>query len=222
MKTDSNGLIEMEHCAFPGNVGDSCAETCRYISLVAFVFNSFEQQAFSKAIEMFLSPVGVLRHPKSPWREDDTSSDQVLPLVVAADFCGFDLPGFVFKTKTGNGDYVSPMLFAVQKRFKRKQYWFFDLSILAQCYVFKIPFRWNDEKKSFEGSKGSSCDYLNLIISLIHSVKTKTETWPIKKAIKSLDKDVVFQKVKDYYSNEPNAFVVSWYEKAITKLWSKL
>lgn len=213
-----NGLVVLEQCEFPGNIGDSCAETCRLYVLKRFIGAPVENE--KEILSQFITQKGIIRHPSSPWREDDTSSDQVLPLVVSATSWNEPIPCSLFLNRTGNGDLVSPNLFAAQKRLLGKSSWIYDLSILGQSVVFKIPFRWNDEKKSFESSKDSSCDYLNFVMVLIQAVETNSMTWPIKRAIKITDKDMVLAKIKHYYRSEPNCEnLISAYSLALEKIW---
>ena len=213
-----NGLVVLDQCGFPGNIGDSCAETSRLYVLKRFVTGQVENE--KEILSQFITPKGIIRHPDSPWKEDDTSSDQVLPFVVAATKWTEPIPGCLFFSRTGNGDLVTPNLLAVQKRALGKSSWFYDLSILGQSFIFKIPFRWNDEKKWFESSKDSSCDYLNFVMALIQSNESNSITWPIRSAIKRTSKDLVLNKIKQYYLKEPNSEnLVSLYSLAIDKIW---
>lgn len=68
------GMIIMQQTAWPGSIGDSCAETSRAIVL--------DKDGLSTAA--FSTEKGYLRHPSAPegWRESDMSNDQLLPLML--------------------------------------------------------------------------------------------------------------------------------------------
>lgn len=235
MYFDHYGCIVREQIGggFPGSIGDSCAETSRYRALDFFV-NAPDNR---DCLNIFFTDKGIIRHPLAPvkgeagakksWREEDTPSDQVLPLAVAWDL---GLLGEeptdprIFNLRTGNGDIVSPKLFAVQKRLQRKHSWFYDTAVLGQAYIFKLPYRWNDERASrfenpIEETKDSSCDYLNWLMCIVHAVGTNTITWSIKKSIEATDGKEVFKKILSYYADETNCIVLPLYQRAIERIW---
>lgn len=217
MMIDSYGCIRMEHCEFPGSIGDSCAETSRAMVLSFYLRGDVSSRGI---LLNFFTSRGLLRHPDSPWRENDTSSDQVLPLLVATHLTGLTAPiAPLLDTVSGNGDLVSPMLYACQRRFLGRSSWFYDLAILGHALITKLPFRWSDSRKTLESSSGSSCDYLNFTMCLIHAKATNTETWPIKMAKSVVSKATLTSKVIDYYAGEPNPFVLPWYIKALERLY---
>lgn len=214
---DTYGCIRMEHCAFPGNIGDSCAETSRAVALETFLRGPFEHRA---SLLPFFTQYGIVRHPDSPWRENDTSSDQVLPLLVACHMNELNIDKTkIMAQRTGNGDLVSPLLYACQQRYQKDSSWFWDLSVLGQAILSKVPIRWSDEKKRIEVDRNSSCDFLNLIMCMIHASYNKTETWPLKLTRKILSKNTLLSKVEAYYACEPSAFVVLLYRDALDKLY---
>lgn len=224
MKFDNNNLIVLEQCEFPGNIGDSCAETARYQILAAF----FDHKQVVN-LSAFITDKGVIRHPDSPWREDDTSGDQVAPLLAACSVFQPELADKVCgqlianKYRTGNDKLISPGLAALMRKHKNKSFqWFFDLSIVGQALLFKLPIRWSDDKKRLELSNDSSADYLNFVNYLAYSLLKEKMTWPCRLAMKLVSKELVLQKVQDYYKPEPNSsWLINLYKEAIDVLWSR-
>jgi hypothetical protein len=221
MYIDTYGFIIMEQSALPGGYGDSCAETSRYVVL-AYI----NGKKLDIDLRPFVTEKGVLRHPDSPWREDDTSSDQVYPLIAA----GYVLqPVVAYKAikqiadagdRTGNSDKINIGMYAQIARFFSKDYlWVRDLTLVGQALIFKIPFRWSDSKKRLERSSGSSSDYLNFINGLAFARINKW-TWPCWLATKIISKEKAMSKVSDYYKPEPNSdWLLQLYTRAIPKIW---
>jgi hypothetical protein len=215
------GYIELNQCERPGSIGDSLAETGRYITL-AYVIGDNPQINLAP----FVTDIGLLRHPDSPWRENDISSDQASPFLAAANLTQPSLADITISRikkagwKTGNGDYVSTGLLANIKRIEgSKIQWLYDLSFLGQAIIFKLPFRWSDSKKWFERSSGSSSDYLNFINGLLFAKVKNKFTWPCKIALKMVGKDTIIEKIHEYYKPEPNSqWLLDVYKKALEKL----
>jgi len=208
MKIDKYGCIVMEQNpeGDPGNLGDSCAETGRYQHLC----RQLGETDFTIYLGRFITDAGILRHPDSPWREDDTSSDQVLPLYLG----GTDLTKARVKIilqragyRTGNGDFINPKLFALIK----DNTFLLNISLAAQAAIFKLPYRWNDEKKWFESTEGSSADYLNFIHAALYA-----SSW-VRRLV---SKEKLIERVQHYYRVEPNsAWVVDLYKRVIQEKW---
>lgn len=214
MKFCDKGLIELEQCGRPGSIGDSCAETCRYINLIHYCGTGFEKLGMPR-ITMFRTEEGYLRHPDVPegWREDDFTTDQGLPLYLA-----FVAEEYIKEPermierirmagwRTGNGDFVSPLFYGVLN----KKRWLVKSCLWSQAQIFKIPFRWSDSKKWFESSSGSSADFLNWF----------QVAMTIPESNKWVARDVLWQKICDYYKPEPNVdWMLDFYAQAIKKFY---
>lgn len=207
MKYDDYGTLVMEHVDFPGSVGDSCAETARYRHLIMCAGHPLKLEPLDK----FITDKGYIRHPDSPWREDDFSSDQALPLYLALRKFEHVSPRAEemrnrIKSagwKTGNGDLISPLFFALLVKNDTLLF----LALLAQALIFKIPWRWNDEKRTIESSEGSSCDYLNWFHAALY-INPRYRRWMVSDA-------KLISMVEHYYKNEPNSgWVVNAYKEA--------
>lgn len=205
MIQDELGLLKMEASGYPPNIGDSCAETSRWLHLLELLHK--DDNVNPDILYKFMTDKGFVRHPNAPerdtngdsWREDDFTSDQGLPLYLAAK--SYDLTSLENNIKTtiksnyfrtGNGDFVNPIFFAVLINSK----WLLNIVLFFQILVFKFPFRWSDSKKQFERSEGSSADYLNFIHALFYSSK-----W----VRKFVNPEKLLKKVIDYYKDEPNS-----------------
>lgn len=204
---DTHGAVVMEEVPYPGNIGDSCAETCRYRLLSGLTF-----EELLKLSTAFITPTGYIRHPTSPWGEDDFTSDQALPLYLL--FAGFDQTEWrdEFERrlkdagwKTGNGDYANLLFISAIYRAHQKQTWLTDLPILLQALAVRfIPYRWNEVAKWFERTEGSSCDWLNYF-HVLNQGRRDTETITRKLAKLITPHSMVMTKIRSYYVNEPNS-----------------
>lgn len=206
-----NGAIEMEQNPIgdPGRTGDSAAESARYLHLKMILGNYI----LDVNLNQFITSIGYVRHPDSPWRENDMSGDQLLPLYLA--FKRYDpvrtseLEARVRSAgyRTGNGNLVSPAFFSCLKDSKLLM----SICTLGQALLFKLPYRWNDETKRLEKMKNSSADYLNFIHVAVYCPKLIR---------KSVSKEMLRKKVSEYYEPEPNAFVIELYDQVIERYWS--
>ncbi len=220
MYLDSQNLIVMEQSGLPGGYGDSASETGRYVTLLAVIGDKIIID-----LSPFITDKGILRHPESPWKEDDISSDQVSPLLAAASINQLYISDRIISlirnndNRTGNGDLISFGMWAQLRRAeKASNLWFSDLALLGQVLMFKIPFRWSDSKQKFEKNTNSS-DYLNFVNSLAFA-KIKGDTLSSKLAKWLTSKDIVLQKVKDYYNPEPNSeWLLKKYEQALDRIY---
>jgi hypothetical protein len=210
---DKYNFVALDQCGFPGNIGDSCAETCRLINLQRYIGENPVTQYAN--LFNFITPNGFLRHPDAPegWRENDFSSDQALPFLLAArSFSLSYLVNTIEKRikedhwKTGNGDFVSPLFYASLKDSDLLK----NITLLGQAALFKMPWRWSDEHNKFEENSESSADYLNWINVAIHQPQ-----W-VRNLI---SKEKLFDKVTKYYASEPQALAVAAYSKALNKGW---
>jgi hypothetical protein len=192
----------MEHVDYPGNIGDSCAETCRAIHLKNLLN---EETALTD--EQFVTYTGVIRHPTAPidWRETDATTDQVLPLYLTSGLNKEHIRSIIKLNnwRTGNGDFVSPIFFCLLNNL----YFLFNLCIIAQLLLFKLPWRWSDAYNKFEPMKDSSADYLNFIHCVVYAS-------PLVK--KFINKTVLKIKIRDYYKKEPNVYwLIELYDRVI-------
>jgi hypothetical protein len=168
---DGAMIMEQRPAGDAGNLGDSCAETTRYYLVAGCTFGDLEL-----VIKNFVTPKGYVRHPASPWREDDFTSDQLLPLYILFDEYGIPYERERIEKrvkeagwKTGNGDYLSFLFISVFYRAHGRANFFTDLPILLQAIAFRwLPYRWNEATRSFERTDGSSCDWLNYYHVLKH------------------------------------------------------
>lgn len=223
MYIDSYQLIVMEQSGFPGGWGDSAAESSRYVILA-----TINGEKVNINLKQLVTETGVLRHPLSPWRENDTSSDQVVPLLAATSLLQPELASVIIKQiktagyKTGNGDLISTGLLENMRRAEKKHFlWISDLAILGQALIFQLPFRWSDSKRFFELSSGSSSDYLNFTTDLAFAKITNTETIPIKLAkLLIVSKEKILSEVNSYYAAEPNhSMIIEEYTKALERIY---
>lgn len=211
-------VMEQNPAGSPGNLGDSCAESSR-VATLKFVL----KQDSGINLTVFITDNGIIRHPDSPWRENDTSGDQVYPLIAAASLSQPELAKTIVQklsdagNKTGNGDRLSPGMYGQIYRAQNKpNLWISDLPVLAQALIFKLPYRWSDSKKTLEKTSGSSGDYLNFVNALAFAKAKNNITWPMKLAMKLINKELVLQKVKDYYQIEPNSkWLIDLYTEAL-------
>ncbi len=215
MRIDQYLTLVMEQCGYPGNIGDSCAETSRYVHL-----QCLNGLIPSLNLKQFITPLGYIRHPDAPaqdannqsWRESDFSSDQGLPLLLALQktrsIKSEDMRDW-FRDhgwKTGNGDFVSPSFLAVIKRWQ----WLLNLCILVQGILFRLPYRWSESENKFEEMKESSADYLNYI----HLANY------VPKSLRLISAETLKIKVREYYKPEPNSdFIIDLYDKVIDNLF---
>lgn len=223
MKIDKYKTIIRESEFWPGSIGDSCAETSRYEHLVSIL----EAAGPEVDLHQFVTATGFIRHPTAPikddkgksWRETDFVSDQALPLFLASQASDPSIANIMRARirqagwRTGNGDLVSPGLFALLTN----RIWLLNICTVVQGLIFKFPWRWNDEKKALERSNKSSADYLNWIHASIHG------GWLTRKMV---FKSTLKAKIRNYYQApqkdpnlvEPNTqWIVDLYDQAIDK-----
>lgn len=217
MIIDSYRTLQSEIGTYPGNIGDSCANTSRY----KHAKTRLNEPVNDVDLWAFATPAGAVRHPNAPekddkgesWRETDFSCDQAEPWLLAAmasdPYLASLIKDYIIHNgyRTGNGDLVSPGMFAIVKGWK----WLLNLSLVGQVIIFKIPVRWNDGQKKFEDSRDDSADYLNFIHCAIES-----DAW-VRRLIK---KSVLKQKIRDYFKDEPNnQWLIDLYDRLIDKYW---
>lgn len=218
MIKDQYGLLVMEHVSYPGNIGDSCAETCRY-----FHINRNATLGEVEAIRNFRTDTGYIRHPDAPvdWREKDFSSDQATPLYLS--FVKYDLYDYALEFesrvraagwRTGNGDILPLIWITIFRRAHNKQTWASDIPLLLQSLTLRfLPFRWNDERKTVESTADSSSDWINHFHVLFQAAQSPT--WISKLARLITPHNLIMGKVRHYYNIEPNVqFLLYAYETA--------
>lgn len=208
MKIDEYGCLVVEHVPWPGSIGDSCAESARYEHLKMLLGD----YVHTCNLERFVTPLGYLRHPTAPetgaelpngevlkesWRESDMSTDQALPLYLAwrrgTNYTRTSQMERRIKSngyRTGNGDYISPGFYAELKDSQILR----SLFLLIQILFFKLPYRWNDEKRTLELTTGSVADYLNYIHCAVYAPKWVRRIGP--------SKNVLYKAVTTYYQPE--------------------
>lgn len=190
--------------SFSANRGDSMANTSRCEHLFQILKSS------AIALDQFITYKGYVRHPSEhmplDWRETDSPSDQCLPFYIAANtFKKDEMFARIKKAgwKTGNGDLVSPIFFAVLK----DSTWMLNLALVGQLAIFKLPIRWSDSKHSLELSANSSADVLNWF-----HASCMASPW-VRKLV---SKDWIKEKITAYFKDEPNSsWLVELYKQAI-------
>jgi hypothetical protein len=213
MKFDELGLLVSETCEGPGQLGDSCANTARLIHLKyilgALALNVGEETILDK----FFTDKGTIRHPDSIWRENDQSSDQDLALYIALgatkqEFYATRLWVNTLKRgwRTGNGDLCSPIFLAILKRS-----WLIHLLLAGQALLFRVPIRWNDEKKRLTWEPNASGDFLNWFHAAAYTKSL---------AIRLVTREMFMDAVRRYFKPEPNSdWIVALYSEASAKVW---
>jgi hypothetical protein len=206
----------MDQSSWPGNIGDSCAETSRYAHLKLLLGLPIDDVD----LYAFISNSGFLRHPLAPaageidgknesWRETDFTSDQGLPLFLAARKSDQSLARLIISRihqdsyKTGNGDLVNPGFYALLTDTE----WLLHVSTDVQALLLRFPYRWSDSKNRFEENEESAADYLNWIHCAVYLSPCERKLIP---------KDLLKAKVRKYYQPEPNCqFLLDLYDQVI-------
>jgi hypothetical protein len=192
-----HGFLISETSEWPGSHGDSCANTCRHAILDG-------HEVLASPFE-FMAAGGYQRHPelKDTWGAWDFSNDQALPLLIRVLRIAkhnFILDDFKWKIPASK-TWVSPGVWCLA----RGWIFLFGLVTLAQCFLFKIPWRWDDEKQRIARSEGHSADYLNMVVSL-KFLRERGYWWIARLCWRVLDPWLVGGKVYDYFKPEPNCY----------------
>lgn len=204
---DDNFLIITDE-GTPGALGDSCAETARYAILKGHPVGVWSD---------FRTNIGYLRHPDSIWREDDTSSDQLVPYLIVLDLQNekdlLQEARSRLKWTNANKHIASVGLMLLSRN------WLTTLSIvnLIQGFIFKVPFRWNDGSRSIERTEKTSADYLNWFIIAVYLKRKKVPFSGLAKKV--VTKEKLLERVNNYYSNPDAAWIVQAYEAAIPEVY---
>lgn len=184
MKFDEMNCLIRE-TAPPGCYGDSLAETARHAILVPDAPTNFTQ---------FITEKGFLRHPLSPWREDDTSADQLLPLVLAINLRRGTPWRASWWRIPGTNTIIPPGLwFAIRGHWRM-----LERANQFQGLLLRFPYRIGDGLK-IEKSAGQVQDYLNMIC--IHLfLKQINEPTTLPRPV-----DECLRAIETYYLNGPDA-----------------
>lgn len=223
MIIDKLGCVIMEHSSFYGSRGDAMAESSRYCHLKMLlgqyeVLNEID-------LNVFRTELGYIRHPEVPedWKEKDSSSDQCLPWYLAVRKAGMFKEVLEMEDRiksnwyrTGNGDLITPGLFAELKDSQVLR----TTLLLGQQLIFKLPARWNDEKQGFEANENSVCDYLNYIHLAVYAPKWVRDMGPSPQKL--------YDAVCKYYEPEINLSasfglemdIIELYRQVLEKYWS--
>ena len=216
MRFDKYDLLESERDpeGSPGRIGDSCANTSRWMHLQLKVNKLCKNP---QRLDHFLTPVGFIRHPMSPWRENDFPTDQGLPLYIAFDVTGNYASCRHMKEHIKKNNHtmdghniISPIMWALIN----EKFGWLKFFLRAQAWIFKLPWRWNDEKKWFERSSDSTCDYLNWFHAALY----------VPEALRYVPKDTLRAKIQAYFlpkeKPEPNGWwLVELYHQAIDQFY---
>lgn len=210
MRVDTYQTIVREKDQGPGDLGDSCADTARIAVLTLFPLLD---------LRVFRTTEGYVRHPNSPWREDDFSSDQAAPLMIGY---ALEYPDHWWEMKcrlstghTGNGRKLSPGLWALV----HEKDWLLALITVLQGFLFLFPLRWSDshhgdikhwwQRIQWGGDEG---DYLNWVsfLEYLDSVRWRKV---VKFCYHIRTPETVVKKVRAYYANQPNSeWILEIYE----------
>lgn len=191
----------------PANYGNSMAETGRYAHLLFFANES--PLAEIKLLN-FITKYSYVESANPLCPSDwEVSSDQCLPWFLAIKCCSLWAPTEMryrikdSQWKTPDGNYVSPMFYAILTR----NNFLLNLFVGLQALIFKLPWRWNDQQKKFESSVGSSADYLNWFHCALYCKSWVRYLVP---------KSTLLDKINSYYAIEPNAkWLLDLYKKVI-------
>lgn len=224
MKFDKYGLLVREKLREPGheiaNLGDSCADTCRYAILTGEL-KTVPFQSFAVAHRGLR---GFVRHPlllDLPGREDwgvkGFTNDQLVPLLMCEALHGswfgallrISPPLFI----PGTTKIIQPAVYTILFR----QWWLLDLMNHIQGWLIALPFRWSDDKSEgtgFRSSKGKVQDYLTMICTTIFLCRLGRKAKlprPVDECLEAVR--LYRQGAKDY---EPNAeWEIKVYEDAL-------
>lgn len=216
MILDSNGLIILEQdSTLAGNTGDSCAETCRYVTMCKLL----GLQNNSNVSLYVDTDNGVVRYP-GVWPESDTSSDQVIPLLPCLPILlQAQVIAKIRQTyETGNGEFVTWSLFCQMRRcLNSKSQWLDDLCLVLQALVFLVPFSINFGPGNLFQPQGTA-DYLNFI-NMLAFARMRNWTWCCSLATEICSQAKVLAAVESYYKPEPNPWVIEIYKQAVPKVW---
>lgn len=184
----------------PGNFGDSLAETARHSILTGQPMPT----------EAFVTSTGFLRHRLSPWREDDTSADQVLPAILAFKLQGINFGPMAWPIIKGTRTISPPGLW-----FAALEWWSSLNAVnIAQGWILQSPIHIGDDFSRIESKEEQAKAYLNMICIWVFLKRIgKWSTLP-------RPKDECIEAVIQYYQKghdaEPNSqWIVDLYEKAL-------
>lgn len=237
MKIDDLGLIEMEQSPFPGSVGDTAAECGRYVTLCSLLGTTSTAipNVNPASLSHLVTPQGVVRYPSppSPWPASDTSSDQVAPLLASCALTQPLLTNTIISQikangyKTGNNNFIELGLLSNMKRAEKAWFqWLWDLPILGQAMLLKLPIAWNPNATKnpltwIISSKNQTSGYLNFVNALAFARQTR---WTITcwLATEIISEDKVWKNIRSYYQTEPNvSWLMNTYAQALPKIWKK-
>lgn len=216
MRIDEHNVLIIEKDGPPGDLGDSCAETGRFVVLSNYVVGRFEATTLN--LDAFIGRNGgFVRHPDVPedWKEKDFTSDQGINLLMAYyvmsmgigggfNYCASNMKWFTAKYNK----ISSPGVMALARKKLHILNWINAL----QGLVFRLPLRWSDAKGWFDKSHDSSADYLNWIVvaAFLDSVGVKP--------ILNVDRRELESKILSYYSNQQNTKLVTDLYMAATEM----
>jgi hypothetical protein len=174
-----------------GRYGDSAFDSSAFGLSWWFVNKQYHPQL---KLDQFLTPNGVIRHPKSIWGANDTTEDQEKPLYMFfRETCNYKQQVQIYDQvtgrgyKTGNGNYVTPGYLAEL----RKITWLRCLSQLIQVLFFYLPY-WDDGAKRIRFT-GKTDGYLQWALIAYLT------PWPFRRLI---SKAKLKDKILSYYTPE--------------------
>lgn len=177
MKLGLYNEVISETSPFPGSIGDSLAESARLALL---------DGSYGFLSDKFITDKGFLRHPDSPWREDDISWDQLVPFYLMCRERGYDSTAMKIAISK-NTPLKNPTVWALLNGHK----FLLSICILIQGLLFKLPYRWDDGKKWF-AKNDATCDYINYFWTGLYA-----HPWS-----RLVPREILFSKIKSYYKDE--------------------
>ncbi len=188
MYRDQQGLLISETSPWPGSSGDSCANTARSELL----------RPKGQPLNAFITATGCVRHPDTPWREDEFSGDQLIALFMAANPGQKALLKDRFPTRSGDGKLHAPLTWAIMNN----HFILANIFLFLQKLLFMLPYRYSDADglkwyQRLQRMDDASADYLNFFCAAVYLKRNGVLRV-------SIDTEEVAHKVFHYYQNEPN------------------
>lgn len=205
--------FEQHGGSWPASVGDSCAETSRAVVLGSDKLDRLDLTAFIS------SHGGYVRHPSLEnlpgWDRFDTTSDQVLPLIL-----GFDHKMPALYWRTAPSKLAAPGVMAAARN------WWTLLGIinLIQAALFLIPYRYSDDERlsgfnRIVRTDDQYADYLNWFV-VVYFLHKKGYTKLVRAMTQLVDRFDLLRRVRGYYAPEPNSeWIVALYERASLEVY---
>lgn len=217
MKIDQLGCVVMEKDGMPGDLGDSCAETGRYVIL--------KNDDHDVNLLAFMPAYGFFRHPNVPpaWGPADFTSDQGNYLMMASRLVALTYFCIVRDRVKARGWRwaIGGHRLMIDSICIANQWWnLLGVCALVQMLFNAFPIRWSDAHDRtgvwnywrFTWSNDSTISFVTVFVTMVF-LKRVGVTWPSK----FFNREKYLAKVKSYYANQPNSdWFIQLFEKAET------